>query len=110
MELFLMEAVRGIAGGMTSGATYFSTVVGSSVPPGIAAAKTALGRIPVGRRPPGSNSVAPVMAPAFSNWRLVSMTSPPWLSGHTNLVGMFQPHAKSVYHWAYNLSRQLYLV
>src|SRR3972149_9066687 len=84
MELFLMEAVRGIAGGMTSGATYLSTVVGSNDPPGIAAARTALGRIPVGRSPPGRNSVAPVMAPAFSIWRLVSITSPPWLSGHTN--------------------------
>src|SRR3972149_6121177 len=110
MELFLVEAVRGIAGGMTSGATYLSTVVGSSVPPGIAAARTALGRIPVGRSPPGSHSLAPGMAPAFSNWRLVSMTSPPWLSGHTNLVGMCKPHAQSCYHWAYNLSRQLRLV
>src|SRR3990170_5726030 len=77
MELLLMVACRGIAGGITSGATYLSTVVGSSVPPGIAAAWTALGRIPVGRSPPGSNSVAPVMAPAFSNWRLVNITSLP---------------------------------
>src|SRR3990170_5581647 len=73
MELFLMEAVRGIAGGTTSGATYLGTVVGSRDPPGIAAARTALGRMPGSRSPPGSSRDAPVTAPALSNWRLVSM-------------------------------------
>src|SRR3990172_9110411 len=63
-----------MAGGMTNGVTYFGTVVGSRLPPGIASARTEDGLKMPGRSPAGISSEAPVMAPAFSNWRLVSMT------------------------------------
>src|SRR3990172_5764854 len=109
MLSFWMVACRGIAGGITSGITYFDTVVGSSVPPGIASARAPVGRIPGARSPAGSNSDAPVMAPALSNWRLVSMTSLPWLFGHTNLRSYGQD-AGTEYHQRDNPSRQLCLV
>jgi hypothetical protein len=43
MEFFCIAAMRGITGGMTSGVTYLETVVGSSVPPGIAAKARRMG-------------------------------------------------------------------
>jgi hypothetical protein len=50
---------------MTSEVTYFATVAGSSVPPGMAAA-------PRRTRPPtGKNRPAPVIAPTLMKSRLV---------------------------------------
>src|SRR6266545_4178405 len=58
-------AARGIAGGITSGVTYFGMLPGGSVPPGTCAS--------AGREPKrnGKNSVAPPATPYWSRRRLV---------------------------------------
>src|SRR6266545_6497113 len=69
-----MAATGGIAGGMTRGVRYLETVVGSSVPPGIAA------RARDTRNCDGSQSAAPVKAPVLMNSRLVSIAVPSLLA------------------------------
>src|SRR6266511_574383 len=70
MDWFRGPVRGGITGGITRGAAYLWIVVGSKLPPGMAAQAR-----PTASQ--GTSKPAPPTAPAFSNCRLVTIAHPP---------------------------------